>query len=58
MLAAHLMQLELEYILHELKIAKEDTVKEERLHAFGQLSRSIAHNFNNLLTLFLPYSIY
>jgi signal transduction histidine kinase len=40
---------ELEAALQELKIARDEAIKRERLHAFGQLASGVAHDFNNLL---------
>jgi len=47
---------ELSEALHELKKARDDALKRERLYAFGQLANGIAHDFNNLLSPIVSYT--
>ncbi|MBN1302783.1 MAG: transporter substrate-binding domain-containing protein [Melioribacteraceae bacterium] len=40
----------------ELEIAHKEALRQERLHALGQLASGIAHDFNNILSPVLGYS--
>lgn len=42
--------------LEELQSAQQHTIRQERLHALGQVASGIAHDFNNLLTPILGFS--
>lgn len=41
---------DLERALDDLRVAREDALKRERLYAFGQLASGLAHDFNNILS--------
>lgn len=41
---------ELTQALNNLKTAKDEAIKRERLYAIGQMASGIAHDFNNMLT--------
>lgn len=47
---------QLQRALEELKLARDEALKRERLHAFGQLASGAAHDFNNLLVPILSYA--
>ncbi len=47
---------DLNIALKELKTARDEALKRERLHAFGQLASGLAHDFNNLLFPIMSYA--
>lgn len=42
--------------LNELQTARNEALKAERLHAFGQVAGGVAHDFNNILVPILGYA--
>lgn len=46
----------LEEALAELNRLQEEALKQERLHALGQMASGIAHDFNNILSVILSYA--
>ncbi len=46
----------LQRTLEELKLARDEALQRERLHAFGQLASGAAHDFNNLLIPIVGYA--
>lgn len=48
--------IDLQNALNELKFARNEALKRERLHAFGQLASGVAHDFNNILVPILGYT--
>jgi len=47
---------ELRAALEEIKLAREEALNRERLHALGQLACGLAHDFNNLLAPIVSYA--
>lgn len=48
--------LRLETAVEELERAQEQTIRQERLHALGEMASGIAHDFNNSLAVILGFT--
>ncbi len=47
---------QLEQALAELERLQQEAMRQERLHALGQMASGIAHDFNNVLSVILSYA--
>lgn len=54
--ALRFANLKLETALEEVQRVQERTIRQERLHALGEMASGIAHDFNNALTVILGFS--